>query len=100
MACTCQVHGEFFDLIDRMITRLYERGQDPSDTTVPSFHWKTFADIPASNKYNIDEVGSDTNKSRKKKVCGPNAMKIEMFMMHSDLCARRCADRLSAWHRK
>lgn len=63
-----QVRDEFFDLIDKMITRLFERGQNPDDETV--FPWRTFNEIPASNLYNMDEMGSDTNKGRKKKIGG------------------------------
>lgn len=54
-----------------MMEKLYMRAQDPNDDEVPhSFRWKTFADLPATNKYNMDEMGSDTNKGRKKKVRG------------------------------
>jgi hypothetical protein len=64
-----QVRDEFFNLIDRMVDRLYHRGQDPDDKGVDaSFIWRTWADIPAANIYNMDEVGCDTNKGRKKKV--------------------------------
>ena len=66
-----QVRDEFFDTVDNMIARLFERGQDPTDKAVPSsFCWKTWGDIPPQNKYNMDEMGSDTNKSRRKKVAG------------------------------
>jgi hypothetical protein len=52
-----------------MVDRLYHRGQDPDDKGVDaSFIWRTWADIPAANIYNMDEVGCDTNKERKKKV--------------------------------
>ena len=54
-----------------MIARLFELGQDPADIALPSsFWWKTWGDIPQQNKYNMDEMGSDTNKSRRKKVAG------------------------------
>ena len=65
------MRDHFFDLIDGMIERLFQRAQDPLDSAVDaSFRWRTFAEIPAKNKYNMDEVGSDTNKGRKKKVGG------------------------------
>ena len=57
------MRDHFFYLIDKMIAKLFERAQDPLDTAVDaSFHWQTFAEIPAANKYNMDEMGSDTNK--------------------------------------
>ena len=39
-----------------------------------TFNYKTFAEIPASLKYNMDEVGSDPNQGRKKKACGVQQM--------------------------
>ena len=64
-----QVRDEFFALIDRMIANLFRRGQDPNDHVVPdTFTYRTFAEFPKEQKYNMDEVGSDGNKGRKKKV--------------------------------
>ena len=52
-----------------MIANLFRRGQDPNDHVVPdTFTYRTFADFPKEQKYNMDEVGSDGNKGRKKKV--------------------------------
>ena len=54
-----------------MVDKLYQRAQDPNDDTVDSsFVYRTFADIPAAQKYNMDECGSDTNKGRKKAIGG------------------------------
>ena len=50
-----------------MVTKLYERSIDPSDSTVHTF-WQSFAEIPAANIYNMDEVGCDSNKARVTKV--------------------------------
>mmetsp|Transcript_9690 Transcript_9690/g.24858 ORF Transcript_9690/g.24858 Transcript_9690/m.24858 type:complete len:174 (+) Transcript_9690:298-819(+) len=57
-----------------MITKLYARGQDPNDWMVKHFPWKTVDKIPATNIYNMDEIGSDSNKNRKKKVGHKDAM--------------------------
>ena len=58
-----------------MVARLYERAQDPNDSRVDaSFTWRTWTEIPAANIYNMDEVGSDTNKGRKKKIAGTDSM--------------------------
>ena len=52
-----------------MIANLFRRGQDPNDHVVPdTFTYRTFAEFPKEQKYNMDEVGSDGNKGRKKKV--------------------------------
>ena len=52
-----------------MIARLHKRAQDPNDPAVDaSFTYRTWAEIPASQEYNMDEVGSDTNKGLKKVV--------------------------------
>ena len=70
-ALILQVKNSFFDLIDEMVDKLYQRAQDPNDDTVDSsFVYRTFADIPAAQKYNMDECGSDTNKGRKKAIGG------------------------------
>ena len=54
-----------------MFEKLYARAQDPDDTMVSSsFKWRSFGDMPARLKFNMDEIGSDTNKGRKKKVAG------------------------------
>ena len=54
-------------------------GQDPLDTVVPAtFKYRTFAEFPKEQKYNMDEVGSDTNKGRKKKVCGTEQLNAAM----------------------
>ena len=69
------MRDEFFNLIDRMVDRLFHRAQDPNDTAVDaSFVWRTWAEIPAELKYNMDEMGSDSNKGRKKKVGHVDAM--------------------------
>ena len=61
----------FFDLVDKMTTNLYQRAQDPNDPRVDkSFVYKTFGEIPDVQKYNMDEIGSDSNKGRKKVVAG------------------------------
>ena len=58
-----------------MVAKLHARGQDPMDNGVPSsFAWRTFKEIPNHLKYNMDEVGSDTNKGRKKVVGGRKCM--------------------------
>ena len=67
LSAAAQVRDEFFDLIDRIVTKLYERSIDPSDSTVHTF-WQSFAEIPAANIYNMDEVGCDSNKARVTKV--------------------------------
>ena len=59
------MRDEFFDLYERMVDKLYKRGQDPNDLKVPSsFLWRHPKDIPDECLYNMDEVGNDTNKSR------------------------------------
>ena len=64
-----QVQRNFVALIDDMMAKLYARGQDPDDHEVPStFRWSTFESFPAAQKFNMDEVGSDTNAGRKKAV--------------------------------
>ena len=61
----------FFDLVDKMVTNLYQRAQDPNDPRVDkSFVYTTFGEIPDVQKYNMDEIGSDSNKGRKKVVAG------------------------------
>ena len=63
----------FFDLVDRMTANLYRRAQDPNDPRVDkSFVYKTFGEIPDVQKYNMDEIGNDSNKGRKKVVAGRN----------------------------
>ena len=37
LSAAAQVRDEFFDLIDRIVTKLYERSIDPSDSTVHTF---------------------------------------------------------------
>ena len=66
-----QVEHNFFDMVDEMFEKLYARAQDPDDEIVSSsFKWRSFGDTPACLKFNMDEIGSDTNKGRKKKVAG------------------------------
>ena len=66
-----QVRTGFFDKIDRMMEKLYQRGQDPNDKEVcSSFIYRTFDEMPRHLKFNMDEVGTNTNKGRKKKVAG------------------------------
>jgi hypothetical protein len=66
-----QVRQGFFDLVDKMTTNLYRRAQDPNDPRVDkSFVYKTFGEIPDAQKYNMDEIGNDSNKGRKKVVAG------------------------------
>ena len=61
----------FFDLVDNMTTNLYGRAQDPNDPRVDkSFVYKTFGEIPDAQKYNMDEIGNDSNKGRKNVVAG------------------------------
>ena len=58
-----------------MVAKLYARGQDPDDKSVDSsFPWRTAADISPGNMANMDEMGADTNKGRKKKVCSKDAL--------------------------
>ena len=58
-----------------MVANLYRRAQDPDDKGVDaSFVWPTFDKVPARCKYNMDEMGSDTNKGRKKIIAGVDAM--------------------------
>jgi hypothetical protein len=65
------VRQGFFDLVDKMTTNLYQRAQDPNDPRVDkSFVYKTFGEIPDVQKYNMDEIGNDSNKGRKKVVAG------------------------------
>ena len=46
-----------------MIAKLHRRAQDPNDSAVDaSFTYRTWAEIPPDQIYNMDEVGSDTNK--------------------------------------
>ena len=63
-----QVRDQFFALVDKMFKRLYERSQDPGDPIINGFNWKSLADVPAHHLFNMDEMGTDTNKSRKKKA--------------------------------
>ena len=63
---TVQVRDAFFDKADQMVATLWARGQDPNDKEVPYWPWKRFCEIPGANLYNMDEVGSDPNKGRKK----------------------------------
>ena len=63
----------FFDLVDKMTANLYRRAQDPNDPRVDkSFVYKTFGEIPDVQKYNMDEIGNDSNTGRKKVVAGRN----------------------------
>jgi len=51
-----------------MFAKLHARAEDPNDPAVASFPWKTPDECPATNWYNMDEMGADTNKGQKKKV--------------------------------
>lgn len=52
-----------------MMDKLHARGQDPNDPLVPaSFTYRTFADVLKECLYNMDEMGSDTNRGRAKVV--------------------------------
>jgi len=64
------VRDEFFDLIERMFAKLHARALDPTDKKITCFPWSHPSECPAANWYNMDEIGSDTNKARKKKVEG------------------------------
>lgn len=87
-----------------MVAKLYTRGQDPTDNTVPtSFSWKSPAEIPAANLFNMDEMGSDSNKMRKKKISHVDVMydglKRAMELTDGDnnpyhvtVCLTTCAD--------
>ena len=98
-----QVRREFFALIDTMIEKLYQRGQDPNDPAVPStFRWRDFYTFPKRLKYNMDEVGSNDNAGRKKKVMHKNTqtdgLKRAMQetngdnkQFHVTLCITTCA---------
>ena len=65
--CARQVRDQFFALVDNMFKRLCERSQDPGDQ-LTGFYWNSLSDVPPSQLFNMDEMGSDTNKSRKKKA--------------------------------
>ena len=64
------MRDEFFDLIERMFAKLHARALDPTDKKITCFPWSHPSECPAANWYNMDEIGSDTNKARKKKVEG------------------------------
>ena len=90
-----------------MIANLYARGQDPGDEGVPSsFTWKSPSEIPAANLFNLDEMGSDTNKGRKKKIahvdCMFDGLKHGMELtdgdnnpFHVTNCLTTCADAIT-----
>ena len=98
------MYEEFCNLYEKMVAGLYARGQDPGDTVVPaSFKWKSPSEIPAANLFNMDEMGSDTNKGRKKKVahvdCMFDGLKHGMELtdgdnnpFHVTNCMTTCAD--------
>jgi hypothetical protein len=46
-----------FMKLDEYVYLLYRMGMSP---------WERWADVPARNKYNMDEVGTDTTKRRKR----------------------------------
>ena len=61
------MHDDTFDRLEKMVARLYERAQDPTDMMVPpEWIYKTPADVPAEQKFNMDEAHSSTNTGRKK----------------------------------
>jgi hypothetical protein len=70
-----QVRDEFFNTYERMVAKLYARGQDPDDRSVPAsfqIQWSHPSNIPNTNIYNMDEVGTNFNNTRKKKVAHIN----------------------------
>lgn len=87
-----------------MIANLYSRGQDPNDNSVPaSFRWKHPSEIPAANWFNMDEIGVDSNKMRKKKIGHVDMMSdglrhameltdADNNPYHVTVCLTTCAD--------
>ena len=62
------MRDQFFALVDNMFKKLHQRSQDPNDSVFNKFPWQSLADVHPSQIFNMDEMGVDTNKSRKKKA--------------------------------
>jgi len=63
------VRETYFCKLDAYINTLYNMGK---------IKWKSFAEIPAKFKYNMDELGSDTTK-RRKKVAKDSSVEVRCF---------------------
>ena len=67
--CARQVRDQFFALVDNMFKRLCERSQDPGDQ-LTGFNWNSLSDVPPSQLFNMDEMGSvliPTRAARRKR---------------------------------
>ena len=73
LCCPAQVRDQFFALVDTMFKKLNQRSQDPEDSLFNKFPWDSLGLVPPSQIYNMDEMGVDTNKSRKKKAAKKEA---------------------------
>lgn len=63
-------------MVDEMVHKLYARARDVNDPLVnASWIWDSFAAIPGDNKANMDEIGSNTNKGRKKVAAHVDSMR-------------------------
>ena len=73
LCCPAQLRDQFFALVDTMFKKLSQRSQDPEDSLFNKFPWDSLGLVPPSQIYNMDEMGVDTNKSRKKKAAKKEA---------------------------
>ena len=62
------MRDQFFALVDNMFKKLHQRSQDANDSLFNKFPWHSLADVHPSQIQNMDEMGVDSNKSRKKKA--------------------------------
>ena len=61
---TEETRNRVFYKLDCYVRNLYCQGKIP---------WKSYSEVPASRKYNMDEVGSDTTKHRAKIIACPTS---------------------------
>ena len=54
-----EVRNSFLFKLDLYTQLLYKMKKIP---------WRTFADVPSANKYNMDEIATNTSKHRREKI--------------------------------